>query len=68
MVVDLVVLVEGDVGAGARGEELAFTPDDTVARNRRLNRRLGTDSECCVAHRLELECERKVKTQFDRWI
>ena len=45
VVVDLVVLVQRDVGAGARGQELALAADHTVARNRRLYRRLRLDPE-----------------------
>ena len=55
MVIDLVVLVEGDVGAGARRKHLALAADDSVAGNRRLDRRFGPNSKRRIADGLELE-------------
>ena len=54
MVVDLVVLVEGDVGAGAGGQELALAADHPVARNGGLDRGLRLDPIGRVADWLQL--------------
>ncbi len=45
MMIDLVVLVQRHVGARARRQQLALAADDSVAGNRRLDRRLGPNSK-----------------------
>ncbi len=45
MMIDLVVLVQRHVGTRARRQQLALAADDSVAGNRRLDRRLGPNTE-----------------------